>query len=121
MKLIPLPTILIVLTLTTVLVHAHAFLDHAQPRVGSSSTQSPPQVKIWFTEELEGAFSHIQVFNSAGAEVDKKDCKVDAANKAIMTVSLPPLPPGDYKVRWSAVAIDTHHTTGTYPFTVGHP
>jgi copper resistance protein C len=107
--------------LTGTQAQAHAFLDHAQPRVGSTIASSPPQVKIWFTEELEGAFSRIEVFDAKGAEVDRKDSKIDPANGAIMTVSLPQLGPGDYKVKWSAVATDTHHTTGTFIFTVKSP
>ena len=99
------------------LAQAHAFLDHAEPRVGST-VHAPTKVTIWFTEELEGAFSKIQVFDAQGKEVDKKDSKVDPAQQAVMTVSLPALPAGHYKVVWSAVAIDTHHTTGTFPFTV---
>jgi methionine-rich copper-binding protein CopC len=97
---------------------AHAFLDHAEPRVGSTLSSSPSVVKIWYTEELEGAFSKIQVFNSKGSEVDLKDVKVDSADKALMSVSVPKLPAGTYKVKWSAVAVDTHHTTGTFGFTV---
>ena len=100
---------------------AHAFLDHADPRVGSMVNGSPPIVKIWFTEELEPAFSNIQVFDAAGHEVDLKDSKVDPANAAIMTVSLPKLPVGNYKVVWHAVALDTHHTTGSFPFMIMAP
>jgi hypothetical protein len=109
------------LLISTALAHAHAFLDHADPRVGSMLTEPPPQVKIWFTEELEAAFSKIQVFDATGNEVDQKDVKVDPGNKTIMTVSLPKLPPGTYKVKWSAVAVDTHHTTGDFTFTVKTP
>jgi copper resistance protein C len=100
------------------LAQAHAFLDHADPRVGSTVHGSPPLVTIWFTEDLEGAFSKIQVLDAQGKEVDKKDVKVDPAHKTVMTVSLPDLPLGTYKVVWSAVAVDTHHTTGTFTFTV---
>jgi methionine-rich copper-binding protein CopC len=109
---------LILLWITSTFAHAHAFLDHANPRVGSTLAASPTEVKIWFTEELEGAFSKIKVFNASGQEVDKKDAKVDSANKAVMAVSVPKLPAGTYKVVWSAVAVDTHHTTGTFTFTV---
>jgi methionine-rich copper-binding protein CopC len=97
---------------------AHAFLEHAQPRVGSTVKPPPDAVKIWFTEELEGAFSRIEVFDARHQEVDRKDSKVDPASPAVMSVSLPPLAPGTYKVSWSAVATDTHHTTGTFDFTV---
>lgn len=109
------------LWITLAIAHAHAFLDHADPRVGSTVNGSPSVVKVWFTEELEGAFSKIQVFDANGQEVDKKDVKIDATNKALMTVSVLQLPPGTYKVKWSAVAVDTHHTTGTFSFDVKNP
>jgi methionine-rich copper-binding protein CopC len=107
-------TCLSAFALATTSAGAHAFLDHAEPRVGST-VPAPSQVKIWFTEELEGAFSKIQVFDANGKEVDSGKSKVDAA---VMTVSLPHLPPGQYKVKWSAVATDTHHTTGTFGFKI---
>jgi len=100
---------------------AHAFLDHADPRVGSTLTGSPSVVKIWFTEEIEPAFSKIQVFDAKAGEVDQKDSKVDSTDKSLMSVSVSPLPAGVYKVMWSAVAVDTHHTTGTFTFTVTAP
>jgi len=103
------------------LAEAHAFLDHADPKVGSTVSGSPAQVKAWYTEELEPAFSKIQVFDASGKEVDSKDVKVDPTDKALMTVSLPKLAAGTYQVKWSAVAVDTHHTTGTFTFTVTAP
>ena len=36
---------------------AHAFVDHTEPAVGSQIHSVPSQVKIWFTEKLEPAFS----------------------------------------------------------------
>jgi methionine-rich copper-binding protein CopC len=93
---------------------AHAFLDHADPKVGGA-VSPPTQVTVWMTEDLEAAFSKLQVFDAKGVEVDKKDVKVTGAT---MTVSVPTLAPGTYKVIWKAVAVDTHHTTGTFPFTV---
>ncbi len=41
--------------------YAHAFLDHASPAIGSALAASPPEVRIWFTQELEAAFSGIEV------------------------------------------------------------
>jgi copper resistance protein C len=95
---------------------AHAFLDHAEPAVGSQIHGAPTQVKIWFTEKLEPALSKIQVFDPSGAEVDKRDVKVDQSNGALLTVSLPELKPGKYKVVWRAVSVDTHVTTGNFTF-----
>jgi copper resistance protein C len=97
---------------------AHAFLEHADPRVGSIIGDSPKAIKMWFTEELEPSFTKAQVFNAQGAEVDKKDSHVDDTDAKMMTVSVPTLGPGTYKVIWHAVAVDTHHTMGTFTFEV---
>ena len=95
---------------------AHAFIDHAEPAVGSQIHVAPTQVKIWFTEKLEPALSKIQVFDISGQEIDKRDVKIDQSNGALLTVSLPALKPGKYKVLWRAVSVDTHMTTGNFTF-----
>ena len=99
---------------TSSLVRAHAFLDHAEPRVGST-VAAPAQLELWMTEDLEPAFTEVQVFDSQGHEVDKKDAKISGAT---MIVALPKLGSGTYLVKWKAVATDTHKTTGTFKFTV---
>jgi methionine-rich copper-binding protein CopC len=99
-------------------VSAHAFLDHSQPHVGGNVSQAPADVKIWFTQNVEGAFSSIQVDDSQGREVDKKDSHADPQNKMLMLVSLPALPPGVYTVTWHVVSVDTHKTRGHFKFTI---
>jgi methionine-rich copper-binding protein CopC len=103
---------------TTSAALAHAFLDHAEPAVGSKVHGSLVQVKIWFTEKLESALSKIQVFDSSNQEVDQRDVQTDKSNAALLTVSLRALKPGNYKVVWRAVSVDTHVTTGNYTFEV---
>lgn len=97
---------------------AHAFLDHSSPKVGSQIHGSPSEIRIWFTEELEGEFTTLQVVDASGTEVDKRDGKVDAKEKSVFSVSLPTLKPGKYKVIWKAVAVDTHVTHGNFVFEV---
>jgi methionine-rich copper-binding protein CopC len=97
---------------------AHAFLDHASPRVGSEVTKPPTEVHLWLTQEIEPAFSAIQVFDPAGREIDNKDSHVDSGNKAELIVSLQPIGPGTYKVVWHVVSIDTHRTKGDFKFTI---
>ena len=94
---------------------AHAFLDHAEPRVGETVHAAPPQVKVWFTQELEPAFSTLRVVDKDARQVDRQDKKVDSAT---MSVSLPPLPAGKYRVQWRALSVDTHVTEGDFTFTV---
>ena len=96
-------------------IEAHAFLDHSDPRVGSTLSASPVAVSVWLTEELEGAFSSLQVFDARGTEVDQRDVNVTGA---MMTVSIPKLAPGIYRVEWKAVSTDTHKTSGAFTFTI---
>src|SRR5215471_10344131 len=70
---------------------AHAFLDHAVPADGSTVHGSPTQVKIWFTQKLEPAFSSAQVLDGGGKRIDKADAKVDASDQTVLQVSLPQL------------------------------
>jgi methionine-rich copper-binding protein CopC len=97
---------------------AHAFLDHADPRVGSTVRAAPAEVRLWFTQEIEPAFSSVQVSNAAGERVDKSDAHVDRADRTLLQVSIPTLPPGDYKVTWRVVSVDTHVTQGDFTFQV---
>lgn len=99
-------------------VEAHAFLDHANPAVGSKVRGSPAEVKVWFTEKLEPTFSKVQIFNAAGEQVDKRDQRLDQHNAALLIVGVPPLKPGTYKVVWRAVSVDTHTTQGSFTFEV---
>lgn len=97
---------------------AHAFLDHASPRVGSTVHASPPQVTLWFTQDLEAAFSTLRVTDKDGREVDRHDKKLDPSDRSVLRVSLPPLPPGKYRVQWRVLSADTHVTEGDYTFTL---
>ena len=100
------------------LASAHAFLDHAEPKVGAKVSTSPTEVKIWFTQELEPAFSSIKVLDANGNQVDKKDTHQDEADKKLLKVSLNTLSPGEYKVVWQVVSVDTHRTNGDFKFHV---
>jgi hypothetical protein len=97
---------------------AHAFIDHAEPAVGSKLASPPGAVKIWFTERLEPALSKIQVFDSQGTEVDKRDTKVDPKNGQLLLVSLPAIKTGKYRVTWRVVSVDTHVTNGSFEFEI---
>jgi len=97
---------------------AHAFLDHAEPAVGSKVHGAPPGVKLWFTQELEAAFSTVRVVDQEGKRVDRGDPRVDQRDRTILEVSLPALAPGRYRVTWRVVSVDTHVTEGDFTFDV---
>jgi methionine-rich copper-binding protein CopC len=97
---------------------AHAFLDHATPAVGSAVRASPAQVQLWFTQQLEPAFSSVRVLDRSGKQVDKGDPQVDRADATLLRVSLPRLAPGTYRVTWRVLSVDTHVTEGDFTFNV---
>jgi methionine-rich copper-binding protein CopC len=96
--------------------HAHAFLDHAQPRVGATVQSAPAKLTLTFTQEIEPAFSSVKVTDAQGRLVDKGDVQVQGA---LMQVTLAAIGPGDYTVTWRVVSVDTHVTEGDFVFHVG--
>jgi methionine-rich copper-binding protein CopC len=100
-------------------VQAHAFLDHANPAVGSTVPTPPQAVMMWFTQELEPAFTTATVSDASGNTVDAGPAQVDAKDPTVLRVALKKLSPGTYTVAWHALSVDTHPTTGHFTFTVG--
>jgi copper resistance protein C len=98
---------------------SHAFLDHASPAVGSSLPAAPPVVTLWFTQDLEPAFSDVTVTNDAGQRVDLGNAHIPQGSPAQLQIGLKPLPRGTYTVSWHVVSVDTHPTEGTFTFVVG--
>jgi methionine-rich copper-binding protein CopC len=100
---------------------AHAFLDHAEPAVGSTVYTPPTEIEIWFTERLEPAFSQIQLFDHHGKPVTQNRAAVDSSDPSLLRLEVPALRPGDYKVTWKVMSVDTHMTVGNFSFTVRKP
>jgi methionine-rich copper-binding protein CopC len=94
---------------------AHAFLDHAEPRVGSTVPTAPRELVLVYTQNLEPAFSSVEVSDSKGARVDLGKPSISAST---MRVGLKQLPPGTYRVRWQVLSVDTHTTQGSFTFHV---
>jgi methionine-rich copper-binding protein CopC len=103
---------------TPTLAEAHAFLDHASPRVGNTVTPAPKEVVLWFTQKLEPAFSSIEVRNEQGASMTAGKATV-VGDHTQMRVPLKALAKGTYKVLWRVLSVDTHRTEGNFNFHVG--
>ena len=95
---------------------AHAFLDHADPRVGSTVSSPPAALALTFTEPIEAAFSRVELTDAAGKRIEIGP--LQHPTPATITVSLPGLGPGSYKVIWAVVSVDTHPTEGHFEFVV---
>jgi copper resistance protein C len=94
---------------------AHAFLDHANPRVGSTVAAAPHELTLWFTQKLEPAFSTVEVMGPNGSSIGGK---AQVSGNTIR-VGIKAAGPGAYHVHWQALSVDTHKTQGSFSFTVG--
>ena len=97
---------------------AHAYLDHASPRVGNTVAQSPKEVVLWFSEKIEPAFSSIEVRNEQGAAVSSGKATV-GGDGTQLRIPVKALRSGTYKVIWRVLSVDTHRTQGDFTFRVG--
>jgi copper resistance protein C len=97
---------------------AHAQLEKAIPPVGGT-VASPSEIRLTFSEGVEPRFTGVTLTSSSGASVPLGPANTEAGNQALLVVPIAkPLAPGAYKVHWHAVSVDTHHTQGTFEFTV---
>ena len=96
---------------------AHAQLQKATPAVGAT-VASASEIRLEFSEGVEPKFSKVSLTGPGGA-VPLGAAKTEPSNQAAVIVPISkPLSAGVYKVHWQAVSVDTHHTQGTFEFTV---
>jgi methionine-rich copper-binding protein CopC len=96
---------------------AHAFLEHASPAVGSTVRLPPAELRLWFSEALEPAFSSARVLDASGHDIGARS-QITPDHPREIAVPLGALAPGKYQVRWRVVSVDTHRTEGDFTFTV---
>ena len=96
---------------------AHAHLEKATPPVGG--TVAPPsELRLEFSEGVEPKFSKVSLTGPGGAAT-LGAATTEGSERAILVVPIAkPLTPGAYTVHWQAVSVDSHHTQGTFSFTV---
>ncbi len=93
---------------------AHAMLEQANPVAGAVLNKPPKEIVLRFSEPLEGAFSSMTLKGPDGSVV----ATTSHASDRTMRTSLKALAPGKYRVTWRAVSVDTHHSEGSYTFTI---
>ncbi|OJW04256.1 MAG: hypothetical protein BGO39_10815 [Chloroflexi bacterium 54-19] len=102
---------------------AHANYERSLPAANATvpSGQSPAQVQVWFTEDLEARFSELQVVNQNQQRVDTGNSHADPTDPRSLVVSLKPnLPDGAYTVIYkNASSEDGHTIKGNFSFLVG--
>jgi copper resistance protein C len=96
---------------------AHSFPEQESPAAGETVAASPAKVSIKYDAPIEKLFDWLSVLNAAGQDQATGAPQVSADGHEL-SVPVATLEPGQYTVKWRVVCIDTHHTEGSYTFTV---
>src|SRR6266571_3156657 len=94
----------------------HGFLERSDPRAETTIRTPPTRVRLWFTGAIEPAYSRVEVLDAQGRRVDVGESVVDRETQKSLTIAVPPLPPGPYRVKWRVLSVDTHLTEGDFSF-----
>jgi hypothetical protein len=100
------------------LASAHSFPEEESPSAGQNVTSPPSEIKIKFDAPIEKLFAKLEVTGTDGKNEAAGEAQVSDDGRQL-SVKVGALKPGDYTVNWAVVCIDTHHTEGSYTFSVG--
>jgi methionine-rich copper-binding protein CopC len=95
---------------------AHAALVDAVPAAGSTVDVPPSEVRLTFSETLVDG-SQVALHGEQFRAVTNVTTIIAGSQmRGLLSTTLEP---GTYTVEWTAVSLDTHTVSGSYPFTVG--
>ncbi len=121
--LIAVPLALFLTLLFPAIASAHAILLRSDPAKDAVLSIAPHQVRMWFSEALNPAFSTAVVIDGENKRVDNRDAHVSPTDATEMDLTLQPnLPPAVYIVIWRTdSAADGHILRGSFIFSVARP
>ena len=96
---------------------AHSFPESQTPSAGQKLASAPAEVTINFDAPIEKLFAKLEVTGADGKNEAAGAPQVSDDGRH-MSVKVASLKPGDYTVKWAVVGIDTHHTEGSYTFSI---
>jgi methionine-rich copper-binding protein CopC len=96
---------------------AHSFPEQETPSAGQRLSAPPSEVTIKFDAPIEKLFAKLEVLDTDGKPETAGPPQVDPT-ALTLSVKVAALKPGEYTVEWGVVCVDSHHTEGSYVFTV---
>lgn len=98
---------------------AHAHLTSSMPAANADVTQSTQTLTLSFTENVEAAFSGVEIVDAQQKPVAGEKTRLDAKQHNRLIVDLAqPLAAGSYQVNWHVLSVDGHKTKESYRFSV---
>jgi len=98
-------------------VSAHAYIAQSTPYADAELAESPPAIRITFTEKVDTKLSNIALKSiDSGTAIAGKLSNDDDLT---LIYTIPKLDKGIYEVSWQVLSLDSHITDGTFQFAVG--
>lgn len=97
---------------------AHAVMTRTVPEQGASAVEGLTKIEIWYDSAVRDNMLALAVVDANGVRVDNRDPKVNPADQTHVFVSVKPLSPGSYTVRYRAISVDSFLATGSWNLTV---
>ena len=97
---------------------AHAKLQTSTPANGATLSAAPSELRFEYNEAVEPAMSSVKLVGPDSKPVTTDKAEVSKDDDKVLLVKVPKLPAGAYRVEWSTMGHDGHHTKGTVSFTV---
>ena len=110
-------TLLAIAVSNPTIARAHSFPEKENPSAGQKVTSPLSEVVIDFDAPIEKLFAKLEVTGADGQNLAAGGPQV-SDDGVRMSVKVGALKPGDYTVKWAVVGVDTHHTEGSYTFSV---
>ncbi|MDW7642565.1 MAG: copper resistance CopC family protein [Nitrosomonadaceae bacterium] len=110
--------ILVALCVHTLPVSAHAMLLKAEPARRGVLTKAPTQVRLWFNEEIESAYTSLFVLDANKKPVTETKPHVVKDDPRSVVLPLPELLPGKYSVKFRVLSVDGHVVDSSFDYTV---
>jgi methionine-rich copper-binding protein CopC len=100
---------------------AHAEIESCQPSIDATTNMAPGSIVCITSEAMDPKRSSLRVFDSAGAQVDKRDSRVHDDDPKTISVSLASkVDKGVYTVKWKTLSADDgDEASGEFKFRVG--
>jgi methionine-rich copper-binding protein CopC len=100
------------------LADAHALLLKTSPPRRAVLRDAPRQIELWFNERLEPAYSTVKLSSKSGAAVSAGAASVGTQDPKKLSLTVPPLAPGEYRVRFRVLSVDGHLAEDSFTFSI---
>lgn len=97
---------------------AHSMLVKAEPPRRAVLAKAPPQVQLWFNEEIEGDYASLVVLDAEKHPVTELKPTLAPDDRKSIVLPLPELMPGKYSVKFRVLSVDGHVVESYFDFTV---